>query len=432
MKWVKKITQMKQKNQVAWESLFDKLDILTAIERDQYFVLTAEQINKISHREARLMTKFDWPDSRPDILIQNGISILPINRGTYILGTFNPYSSLKIAKPKPITATIPNFIQSFDTGNISSESVALNIAEASGMINQVLGESGPIYSTLTGRMSSDNFKFRIDGLEKPLAINAAQIEIDATYESAENIAIIEAKRHVPEQFMVRQLYYPYRAFLARGITKPLIPIYFTIINGLFSFHVYEFKDPNNYSSIHEVKQLDFILNERLTITVDDIQRLLHNAEIKPDKVTIPQADTLARSLDMIHLLATPQTKFDIAEHYGFAIRQSDYYFKSLEYLGIAERSSDRKYQLTKYGIGIDNEPNLQLRYLAIMKVMFTHEVINKVANYYLKTAGNVESSEIAKIVYHANKAVPLNEVTSQRRASTILSWVRWIFNLIDE
>lgn len=50
-------------NDMAWEKLFDKYNILDNIEHNGFFEITAKQINEF--REARLMTKFDHKSHLP-------------------------------------------------------------------------------------------------------------------------------------------------------------------------------------------------------------------------------------------------------------------------------------------------------------------------------------------------------------------------------
>ena len=42
-----------------------------------------------------------------------------------------------------------------------------------------------------------------------IKVNNSQIEIDGGYEGAESLTIIEAKNNIADDFIVRQLYYPY-------------------------------------------------------------------------------------------------------------------------------------------------------------------------------------------------------------------------------
>jgi hypothetical protein len=68
-------------------------------------------------------------------------------------------------------------------------------------------------------MGSGEFSFKIRKVgEKEtfdININGAQIELDAAYEGIESLALIEAKKYLSDDFLIRQLYYPFRLFLVR-------------------------------------------------------------------------------------------------------------------------------------------------------------------------------------------------------------------------
>lgn len=75
-------------NDIHWEALFQKFNILERLREQGYFVITAAQIN--TERESRLMAKFDQISALPEIFRDNRLSILPISRSQYIIGHF-PY-----------------------------------------------------------------------------------------------------------------------------------------------------------------------------------------------------------------------------------------------------------------------------------------------------------------------------------------------------
>ena len=54
------------KNNKAWNDLFEKYNIIDAIEVNGFFEITADQI-KESGREPRLMTKFDSSENLPSV-----------------------------------------------------------------------------------------------------------------------------------------------------------------------------------------------------------------------------------------------------------------------------------------------------------------------------------------------------------------------------
>ena len=96
------------KNDIAWEEIFNKYKILSEIEKNEYFIISASTIR--NHREPRLMTKFDHYYNLPSIFQKSKLSILPITRGTYLISHLDTYSNLEL-KDKEITyVSFPEFI----------------------------------------------------------------------------------------------------------------------------------------------------------------------------------------------------------------------------------------------------------------------------------------------------------------------------------
>lgn len=194
----------------AWDVLFDRHHILQHIERDGYFIIQAKEIKR--EREPRLMAKFDHAKHLPRLFKENKLSILPISRSSYIIGTFDAYEKVTYDETiKPVQMELHPSISTIDPTNLYSESTALHCAFISGMVEDVLGE--PAFQTISGRMSSQEFEFKINmrnGNDHVIAIKNSQIEIDGGYESANQFLLVEAKNQTVEDFLVRQLYYPYR------------------------------------------------------------------------------------------------------------------------------------------------------------------------------------------------------------------------------
>jgi len=66
----------------------------------------------ITGREARLMAKFDHESNLPKIFTNNGLSILPITRGSYIISHFNAYHIIETNFEKIHNFSLPEHIQS--------------------------------------------------------------------------------------------------------------------------------------------------------------------------------------------------------------------------------------------------------------------------------------------------------------------------------
>lgn len=171
------------KNDIALDKLFSKYNILYEINRNGYFIISANQIKEF--REPRLMTKFDHKINLPTIFNENCLSILPISRGEYIISTFLAYKIFDELSENTQTISIPNHLQCLMPEFIISESIALNCANACDILNDFTDEEN-IIPTVSGRMSC------CSGLQN-IYVNNSQIEIDAAYEGIGSLSLFEAK-----------------------------------------------------------------------------------------------------------------------------------------------------------------------------------------------------------------------------------------------
>jgi hypothetical protein len=170
------------KNDRAWEQLFAKYNILQEIERYGYFEISSAQINQF--REARLMTKFDHRINLPRLFVENNLAVLPVTRGRYIISNFEAYKNFEPTTDEITRISIPEYIESIDYENITSESMAINCAYVSGILADFLGDQ-ELMPTVSGRMSSGSFSFYIQNTttKSNVSINVenSQIEIDGGY-----------------------------------------------------------------------------------------------------------------------------------------------------------------------------------------------------------------------------------------------------------
>lgn len=244
-----------------WEKIFEKYNIIQKIHRDGYFKITADQIKE--YREPRLMTKFDHKTNLPKLFKEYELSILPITRGSYIIGKFNAYKDIEYGKDIiQKKFSLPPMINSIDTSNIYSESAALNCAFVSGVISDILGEY--VLPTVSGRMSTSEFGFNVDtyGNGKfSIEVKNSQCEIDGGYEGKTKLAIIEAKNTMSNDFLIRQLYYPYRLWKNKLMDKEIIPIFMTYSDDLYSFFIYKFNNEYDYNSIELIEQRNYRISK---------------------------------------------------------------------------------------------------------------------------------------------------------------------------
>ncbi len=422
-------------NDSAWEQLFDKYHILKNIEKNGELIISANQIKEF--REPRLMTKFDHKVNLPVIFAKNNLSILPISRGDYIISSFSAYKDLVSPCTEVKRISIPSYIQSLMPKFIVSEAIALNCANACGILNDFL-EDDKIVSTVSGRMSSGRFGFNIETTfgSKYVIVNNSQIEIDAAYESTNCLSLFEAKRDLSEDFLIRQLYYPYRVWRNR-VTKPVKSIFLIFTNGVFSLYQYEFEDLRNYNSLQLVKQKNYVISTKIRVT--DIENILKTTpEIREPEISFPQANSMSRIINLIELLyEKPMTKQDITSEYAFDERQTNYYADAGRYLGLIDKCRDEdKSNNILFKLSTQGKNIMCLEYrerqLAIATQILAHRAFHETLKLHLKCSEMPSLQTIVNIMKNSNLYHIEADSTYVRRASTIIGWINWILGIIEQ
>lgn len=422
-------------NKKAWQLLFEKYNILEEINNNGYFKITAKQINE--YREARLMTKFDNSANLPELFKDNKLAILPITSNSYMIAKFQTYQEFeKTEDEEIIKINFPEYIQSLDYNNITSEALAINCAYITQILENFLDEED-LVPTISGKMGSGNFEFKINKNEGEneyinVTVQNSRIEIDGGFEGVNSLALIEAKNVISDDFMVRQLYYPYRLWKSK-INKPVRPIYMVYSNGIFNVYEYKFENDEDYSSIKLVKNKKYSI-EDTDIEIADIEYIFNNIKsyTKEPRIAFPQADSFERVINLCELLSEePKSKNEITENYAFDERQSNYYTDAGRYLGLI--SKERKGRNIIFDLTDTGRKILKLRYkqrqLEYVKLILKHKVFYDYLKLYFERAEKPLIIDTVDIMKNCNLYNIKSESTYKRRSSTIRGWIEWIIEL---
>lgn len=419
-------------NDAAWESLFKKYDILEAVKIHGEFIISANQIKEF--REPRLMTKFDHKINLPSVFADNNLAVLPISRGDYIISSFSAYKELESPGAEVRRVSIPPYIQSLMPHFLVSESVALNYANACGILSDFL-EDDKIVPTVNGRMGSGNFEFDINTLNgtRTVKVSNSQIEIDAAYEGTNFLSLFEAKRDLSDDFLIRQLYYPFRTWSSR-VTKTVKPVFLVFSNGVFNLYQYQFENPRNYNSLRLIKQKNYVISTQIGLS--DIKSLLKTVvEVKEPDISFPQANSMARIINLIELLhEKPMMKQDITTKYAFDERQTNYYTDAGRYLGLIDKERDKEnnplFRLSdkgRYIMGLEYRE----RQLTIVAQILSHGVFREILKLYLQYGEMPDKNTVVRIMKSSNLYNIKSDSTFERRSSTVIGWINWIFGIIE-
>lgn len=381
------------------------------------------------------MTKFDHKINLPKIFVKEKLAILPITRGDYVISSFDAYKEFEPPAPNNESKFIPSYLQSLMPQFLVSESIALNCANACGILSDFL-EDESLCATVSGRMSSGDFDFFINTTfgPKKFSVNNSQIEIDAAYEGVNYLALFEAKRDLADDFLIRQLYYPFRVWSNR-VTKIIKPVFLVFSNGVFNLYQYQFTEPENYNSLHLVKQKNYIISTE--INVADIETLLRETSIVQEpSISFPQADRMSRIINLIELLnGKSMTKQEITLKYAFDERQTNYYTTAGKYLGFIEKTEDEDKNIL-FKLSSSGQALMKLGYkerqITIAKEILKHKPFHETLKLHLQQGEMPDKQTVIQIMKNSNLYNINSDNTYSRRASTVIGWVNWILSIIDE
>jgi hypothetical protein len=427
---------MPSKNDVAWDALFAEHRILDHIDVDGVYQISAGTINEL--REARLMTKFDHRIQLPSIFKQNELTIQPNSRGTYLIGRFASYLDLPNGDDIAIEEIpFPVELETINPQDLYSESAALLCAYNTGILDRLLQEE--VSLTVMGRMSTGRFDYSINEARtnRPVEIRVqnSQCEIDSGFEGANSFAIVEAKNETVNDFLVRQLYYPYRLWTGQT-RKEVIPVFLSYSNDVFSFYVFRFSSLANYNSIELVSQRRFQIGTS-DIELKDIVIALQRVRVlpEPDGIPFPQADRFNRVVDLLTQLHASggMSQEDITTNHAFDRRQTQYYTNAGRYLGLIQRRQSREegvtYSLTPKAVAIlTRQP--AARNLGLVETILEHRVFAETVRLYLAQAGRPDINQVIEIMRAARLGLDQEgNTTIPRRAQTVLAWIDWLMKL---
>ncbi|MBI4336640.1 MAG: hypothetical protein HY683_02270 [Chloroflexi bacterium] len=409
--------------EAAWKRLFERLPIAGALATDGVFYITADQIKRLSGREPRLMTKFDTRAARPAILGRNNITILPVTNGKYALVSGDGYHNFEPAgAPVSRETTLNKTIETLPwEAGCSSESQVLDTAHATALLGHFTGERR-LLLTIRGRLRSPGFSFRFDSGPHSLRlqVDGVQIEVDGGYEGGK-VHLFEAKMGQRDDFLIRQLYYPFRMWSEAGIHKEIIPILVTYSNKVFSFRSYRFTDRDSYDSLVFTRGADFILGpleER-----PSLEAILSQTKARrlPAGIPFPQADDLQKVIDLVDAVAQGVTTQDeLAERFEYDPRQADYYGNAAAFIGLVERSAKgfSSNRATQHFVRQSLSKRIEDIGGRLSMLPVFRETLEALA------AEHVPS--IDEIADRIRRETKLRGSTPPRRAQTVLSWARWL------
>ncbi len=187
---------------------------------------------------------------------EHGLFILPTKNGQYCLVPGEGYVDVPPAPTNAVdyTSKLDWTLNTLDIGN--SEMQHVDHAYAMSMIRTFVDDD-TLQLTIRGRKYTPSFSFRVEPHE--LDASGVQFEVDAGYEGRDQIVLLEAKNSETTNTIIRQLYYPYRAWRTHVPDKRVRTLFFERRHDVYALWEFRFSDDCDYNSIEFVRSVAYRL-----------------------------------------------------------------------------------------------------------------------------------------------------------------------------
>ncbi|WP_459446598.1 type II restriction enzyme [Weissella cibaria] len=461
----------KRKQDVAWRYLFDQFDIPKKIEQNGAYEITSNDINKYVREyyvnlsenapDARNLLKFDFSSDLPEVFkkaVDKKIfgndaqfSLMPKGHDRYVISDFKTFENLNYEVIEPVRMTFPKWISGIrpeSPETINSEAVAQSVAEMSGMLKYVMDDlNADVVATLSGKKGTGLIDFQISHYrngQTNFVIDGWQSEIDGVYESPSRVLIVESKKKRPEDFNIRQLYIPTRIYHDQmKLPKEIYSAYFTYTDDVFSFHVYQFTDIDNYNSLQKIREYEFVFEEESQIVNRDTLKsflimtedeILEPRRSNGEFIPFVQANDVEKIFELPAVLtdlSVDDSKNEILELgtleylanvFKFDIRQASYYATAAEYFGLVEKTG-RSFALTDLGkVFVESDYNTKVRIFSrqLLKRPVFREILEKwILSGSLSTREKIQSDIENHPIHYSGQTLGRRVNSTQK----IISWL---------
>ena len=117
------------------------------------------------------------------------------------------------------------------------------------------------------------------------------------------------------------------------------------------------------------------------------------------------------------------------------MRQVDYYTNAAIYLGFVQKVKTRNgpiFELTDKGRTLFGSESIIKRQSEFIRAILSHRVFNQTLALYLQKAEKPAKEEVMQIMKASDLYKIRSDSTFERRALTILAWIEWILETIDQ
>lgn len=419
-----------------WQLIFDRMDILQKVKDKGYFIIRKDLILKISRD--KYMVEWKSNNDIPEVFSNNYLDLLYLGNHNYMIAPFKLRENIPNTNIKVYSKSIDQIekLETIKVDEISSKAdVSFYLSEAN-FVNDFFGENFN-FLTKNSYESKHSLSYNIDIKDKSYKIKVlnTKIKADALFENENFITVVKISTDFTNDLLISELYYPY-VYFTNKYNKNVRFIFVQYFKNIFRVIEYTFTDKEKINSLDWLDEKRYSLLN-IELSHDDIGILINNVEVSTDDnmefTDIPfiQANSFNKVIYMLdHLENNTPSKIELADFLNVSERQVDYYFNAGRYLGLFEKrveSQKHIYTLSSEGQYIV-ELNYRERYLKLISLILEHQIFNDIFHKIFDEGCLLEKDEVITLMEKYNVCTISN--TSGRRADSVLSWVKWILELV--
>ena len=253
---------MHEQTKIVWDEIVNQLNLREHDFSSPFFV-EHKKIKKIvskfedipnNKKEIRILGSITQRENKPSFFMENNIFLLPSSNNEWVFlrgdGYFDPKYKID-SEAKQIKSEYE-----LDTIFGDSEGRYIHQINAQGILDDFTNVKKPIF-TISGRRRA-HFKYNAYGID--LECKGIQLEVDAGFESENEVILIEAKTGEVGSEIIRQIYFPYKYI--SGLTNKNIRNIFMVVSKdrkTVSLFEYIFEDSMVYESIKLVNSEKYFI-----------------------------------------------------------------------------------------------------------------------------------------------------------------------------
>ena len=267
-----------------------------------------------------------------------------------------------------------------------------------------------------------------------MEVDGSQMEMDGVFESDDCVISIEAKMGTRNNFLARQLYYPYRMMEMR-CSKRIVNVFMTYSTGSLYLHTYSVEDPGRYNSFRCTGRYRFDLYGR--VSPEELLEAVRDAPppAEPHGIPFPQADSIQKVFDALDIIRDSPGMSDSDLGYSLNIepRQGSYYANACAYLDLIDRVRTRqgfRNHLSEAGRRMLSS-DMRTRIVIMVGLMARRGVFRRFIPEMIETESIPEKGEIAEWIRRNITSLDAGKRTPDRRAQTIRKWLEWVSDVCE-